>query len=476
MGPRGRMAAAAAAVTMLSAAGAQAQTLLTAASAPRLCRDGRVDPERLAEDLVAAAATPFALLDRANPTGDEDGAVRLRAQAGGLSEPRYVLAGLGVGAAPRPFGPAIDPASDAEAKAAAARLAALVASELDLPLLDPLRAGEEARGDFSARRAPGVAGPIYAYQLFQADPKAYIACPAPATTLAAQGETPKPPLPANGETPAKTEDRTWRPAELRLRGAVADLRNFSDLKDAKAASVSYDLDETKDKATFAFNIVVGAYFETEDASLGLAPFLLLENKDTRDDKDEIKTVSPGLFGVWKPNRGQIGPLGLDYVGLEAAWVEDMANDAKLARARLYVAPYVALGKQTLFGTAFRFGDRFAWRPDLLGVIDAADIQEAGDNKTVQGIRSYFAAGGDFSNVFYLNDAGVFSDFSLRLGWRQLWFHGAIKQDVLYRRYGALEYKPAASQWLGIALTYDEGDNDDTFQPVDTVALKLTLRR
>ena len=113
-----RFAAWVAAAALACPAGASAQAIFTPESFETLCRGDRVDPERLAEALMLAAAIPSRYADTANPDGHVDHAVRFHDDAG-LSEPRYMLAHLGVGAAPRPFGPKVDPIKDTAAGAAA---------------------------------------------------------------------------------------------------------------------------------------------------------------------------------------------------------------------------------------------------------------------------------------------------------------------------------------------------------------------
>jgi hypothetical protein len=84
-------------------------------------------------------------------------------------------------------------------------------------------------------------------------------------------------------------------------------------------------------------------------------------------------------------------------------------------------------------------------------------------------------GGDLSLKAKLALGSPISDFVFSVGRRQLWLVDGLHGGEVHRWYGSIEYAPDSFPYVGIALKFSKGNNDDTLQQENTFSLGLNLR-
>jgi len=450
-----RRRAPAAALALLAAAAtppAAEAGILSEATKANLCTRtyggvSAVDPDKLAFEIVkVAGATEY--LDRANDAGVEDGVINLRSVGGRQSDAAYMVTRTG------------NPAF----KDVSAALAQALVNEV-LPVLDPKRDGLKVSETLTYRavRRDGLAvvrNPSVD-RVFEEDAPYVILCQEKKT---AEDAEPTPDT-RPGERPRVAAARI----PLRIRGAVPDLTvSLKDIKAAKPATIGFDKDEVADKSTFAVKGVAGLHFGDKHGVYDAIPYLAYERKRVTGAGD-IEKISPGLLLGYRIETYDYSV----HSRLEASYVFDEEQDAEQGKLRLYISPAFRLGESggTLFGTPLKGLGDLRLRPDLTLIGDASTVPDAGTSTELAGVDDYYGLGGELS--LRLGHVAV-PNFTLKLGVRYLELFGEIGADNATRYYGALEYSPASTPF-GIALTFSEGENDDTFQREDKFGLSLTVR-
>lgn len=445
-----------------------AAQVLTEGAEQRLCRDGRIVPGRLAFAIVSEArAATFAATANEWGTSPDDLTTE---------EALAVLRALSP-ASSRPFGRNIDLAVDTEADAAWKRVNAVALELADLSRR-PTTAG---RVTYQLVR---IGGPVITEdeprynpaRLFDERPLYEITCTraavgpmqdGPATPGPDTGPRTPPTDGAAGTAGIGTRPPSGPPPALRVRGAASDLYlSGGDLSVLKPATLGFARDEVANTETVSFNAAIGLAFETADLTWAATPFVAWQYKDVTGAGD-IDRVSPGLLLTHRLAREDTAL----HSRLELAYVVDREQSSEQLKARLYVDPAIRTPDGVLFGGWLRSEGPFRFRPDLTLIADLSEVLDPGSNAAFLAGGSYQGLGGDLR---LLIDYAPVEGLTLLVGRRQLWLSGELALDEAGRWYGKLEYKFKTSP-IGIALTYSEGENDDTFQNEDTTALELTFR-
>jgi hypothetical protein len=430
-----------------------------------------VDIDKLAMLIVSkAGATMF--LDGANRAGIRDGSIQLVSTGATLSEPAYAVVNAGrvsPATANRPFGPNIDLATD---KAAAATSAAIAKEFSDLAFL--MDDDVHVSGSVTYRLLrPATIGSRLAraeaanpLALFS-DAGLVIICETAPETASAESQGPSTASPV----PAKPSSITVRPV---LRGSVKDLSiASSDLKDAEAATIALSEDKIAKTTTFELDAVGGLRIGSKSGSFELIPYLSYERKAVTGDDGDIETLSPGLLAAWHFSRPEFG----FHARLEASFIDDIEQRSHQGKVRVYIDPAIWLGpgNGTLFGGNLPIFRPLLLRPKLTLIADASKVYRAGTNEDLADVRDYWGFGGDLSLRARLDVGSPVSDFVLTGGIRHLELRGDIELNYARRWYGSFEYAPDAFPYLGLALEFNDGRNDDTFERENTYSLALRLR-
>ncbi|MGK6325429.1 hypothetical protein ACMGDM_20360 [Sphingomonas sp. DT-51] len=422
--------------------------------------------------LIVTKAGATMLLDGANSGGARDGAIQLVSTSASLSEPVYAVVNAGRSSpatANRPFGPNVDlSANEAAAIASAAiteelaELASLMVTNVHVSgsvtyrLMRPLTVGSRlARAE--------AANPL---SLF-AGAGLVITCETESVTIA-EGSTTEPLKPA--PTPSSSSI-ALRPV---LRGSVKDLAIASDdLKDAEAATIAYSEDRIVRTTTFELDAVAGLRIGPKSGAFELIPYLSYERKAITGEEGDIETLSPGLLAGWHYRTPE---FGFD-ARMEGSFIDDMEQGSHQGKIRLYVDPAIWLGRDigTLFGGNLQIFSPLLLRPKLTLIADASKVWRAGASEELAEAENYWGFGGDLSLRARLNVGSPISNFVITGGVRHLELRGGIGLRHARRWYGSLEFAPDTFPYLGLALEFNDGRNDDTFQREDTYGLALRLR-
>lgn|GEM_PF-6810519 len=421
--------------------------------------------------LIATKADATMLLDGANAGGVRDGAIQLVSMGTSLSEPIYAVVNAGRISPPhanRPFGPDIDLKTNETAARARnaiaqelAELASLMETNVQVSgsvvyrVMRPLTVGSRlTRADAANPLSLFVgAGLVIACEV---DPVQIVD--------AGAGNREQDPVPSSGGI-------ALRPV---LRGSVKDLAIASDdLKDAEAATIAYSEDRIAQTSTFELDAVAGLRIGSNSGSFELIPYLSYERKAITGDDGDIETLSPGLMAAWHYRTPE---FGFD-ARLEASFIDDIEQRSHQGKVRLYVDPAIWLGQDvgTLFGGNLHIFSPLLLRPKLTLIVDASKVWRAGTNDELSNAKDYWGVGGDLSLRARLNVGSPVSDFVLTGGMRYLKLQGDIDLRQAHRWYGSLEFAPNNFPFVGLALEFNDGRNDDTFQREDTYSLALRLR-
>jgi hypothetical protein len=440
---------------MAAAPSAMAQ-VLDIPAAFRLCQDNKVDPDRLAFAIVGEArATAFAAYRNGDPSD-------LTAR-----EARQVLAAMD---AANPFGTSlvIADTEDAEVTAARGRIIDTVEAAF-LGLSGASLPGHTMRYWLTSA-SPG--DDLNPRRLFEANTPLTLHCePLPRTGPTSSSGT-------TGESAGPTEpvEAGWSP-RWRIRGTAADLAAQVDsLSDVEPASVGYSRDGVASTETATLKAAIGYRFEAEDGAWGLTPFLAYDYKEVTGD-DDVDTRSAGILFSARGGRAS----GTFNSTLELVYQIDREQSSEQLKARFYHRPVFNLGNRALFGQRF-YADESSWAgsgrfwlfPELTLIGDISNVRDPGSNPAFVGGGDYQGYGADLS----LRMGHTHTDYdglTFSFGRRQLWLSGDLTIDEAARRYAKLEYDFDDSP-LGIALTWSEGRNDDTFKKEDTLEVQLTWRQ
>lgn len=453
-----------------------AAEVLTEGAARRLCQGGRVVPSRLAFAIVSEArAATFAATANDHGTSPfdltaEEAVQVLRA----VDDQRPAGHPASEPWAPRAFGPDIDLITDPEAMGAWERIAALTLGLADL-------SGRPTVAGRVTYQLVRIGGPVVSpdeprfnsAQLFDERPVYEIAC-FPTPGAAPNGPvTPEPgpvtPTPDRAAQMAgiRTRAPTAPPPAFRVRGAASDLYlSGSDLSVLKPATIGFSRDEIASTETVTINAAVGLAFETPDLVWAATPFVAWSYKDVTGAGD-IDLLTPGVL----LSHRLAGDDVVLHSRLELAYLINREQSSEQLRARLYVDPTIRTPGGLLFGDWLNRDARVRFRPDLTLIADLSEVRDPGSNAAFLAGGSYQGLGGDLR---LLVDSAAVEGLTLLVGRRQLWLSGDLAIDEAARWYGRLEYKFKTSP-IGLALTYSEGQNDDTFQDEDTTTLELTFR-
>ncbi len=449
--------------------------VLTAENKAQLCTthyNGKraVDKDALAF-VIAIEARAGLYLDGSNPIGLRDGIIQLRSDKGIPSEPVYaVLKCLSKGgtAENRPFGPNIDLQKDKRAADACEAIHSNMSEDIDFLTINGSFVDGEATYRIE-RRTTAVGAPTESKDwdnpklLFQDDSPLVIVCEEETTSA--------PPAPA----PETSQHQISIADLVRLRGAVKDLTvKASDLRSAKPASVTYQHDGEANTERFGINGVLGLRFGDTAGVIDVIPFISYEKRSiTGSDEDDIEKLSPGLLFGYKIER----PSFAIHTRLEPSLMENLLYDSRQVKLRVYADPAFALGsgRGVLFGSYIMPIGPLQWRPDLTLIGDASHVYDKGSDPALSETNNYSGLGGELSLRVRLDLGQPISDFDLQAGVRYLRLFGDISKHQARRWFSALTYSPANFPYVGIALSFSRGENDDTFQKEDTLSLNFTVR-
>jgi hypothetical protein len=116
-----------------------------------------------------------------------------------------------------------------------------------------------------------------------------------------------------------------------------------------------------------------------------------------------------------------------------------------------------------------------WRPDLTLIGDVSYVIDTGTNPALAGANNYFGLGGELSLHTRLDLGQPISDFDLQAGVRFLRLLGDISKQEALRWFWTFNYAPTNFPYIGIALSFSKGENDDTFKDEDIYSLNFTVR-
>lgn len=451
---RNGLAGAVAATALFTAPAAAAQVFSEIAH-PRLCDGGRVDPGRLAFAVINEARASV-VATTANPGGESPDDLT-------TAEALYVLTQIAteVGTRANPlFGPG-ELSTGPEAIAARERIFDVLGAEFT-----PLSRAPKVAGAVTYRFVPAAgSGAVSAAELFRPGSGHVILCErtdptgGPSSSTAPAGSSG-----SNGPGPTPAASPAFR-----VRGTVADLTTEDvELATLKPATLGLAIDEAADTETVTVKGVAGWRIDGLLPGWSATPFVSYELKDVTTGED-IDKVSPGiLFGHSYQRTG----FGAE-TRLELAYMIDREQSSEQVKARLYIDPAFRVGDNLVFGNWLTTAP-LRLRPDVTLIADYSDVRDPGSSPSlVDG--SYRGFGLDANLLIRWDDYPPVEGFTLRVGRRHLWLSGDIAIDDAARWYGRLEYAVKTSP-VGIAITYSEGENDDTFQEEDKINLELTYRR
>jgi len=453
--------------------------VLTADNRTQLCTstyqgEPAVDRDALAYAIVTKAGAGL-YLDGSNPSGLRDGAIQLRSIGGIQSEPVYAILNCDTktnAKENKPFGPNVDLNKNPSALQASKAIGKIMREELFFLTPDnPTPAGPDLTYRIIRREnlvgAPTTendwANPVL---LFRDDPPLVIVCDYNRETLSS-------PNPAT-TSPEQVSSGVSAMDHFRLRGTVDALTvKANDLKSAKPATVTYQRNGLANTETFGINGVLGVRFGDSDGVVDVIPFISYENHSITGGKGNIEKLSPGLLFGYKIER----PAFAIHTKLEASLIEDLHYDSSQVKLRVYADPAFALGKGwgVLFGSYILPIGPLQWRPDLTLISDVSHINDKGTNPALSEANNYFGLGGELSLRTRLNLGQPISDFDLQGGVRYLRLLGDISKQEARRWFCTLNYAPANFPYIGIALSFSKGENDDTFQDEEIYSLNFTVR-
>ena len=452
--------------------------VLTVENEAQLCTDvsqGRraVDKDALAYAIVTEAGAGL-YLDGSSPTGMRDRSIQLKTSGGILSEPVYAVLNAGTKMVPeenQPFGPNVDLRTDKRALEAQKAIAKVLREELFF-LISRGSAVADPQLTYRVERRTVVGGPTLEADL--ANPELLFREDAPLVILCQRGDTP---LPRPATTTQQSEESSivaFIGKSVRLRGAVKDLTVKSDdLQSATPASITYERDEEANSYVFGLNAVLGLRFGDSTGAFDAIPYISYERRDANGSQGDLEKLSPGVLVGYRIERPEFAV----HTRVEGSLIEDLQQDASQLKLRIYVDPAVALGsgRGVLFGSYLRPIGLLMWRPDLTLIGDATAILDKGTSPDLAGASSYFGLGALASLRLRLDVGQPFSDFVVEGGVRYLYLLGDIRKDHTTRWFGSLQYSPENFPYLGIAITFTKGPNDDTLQEEETYKLEFTAR-
>jgi hypothetical protein len=430
-----------------------------------------VDRDALAYAIVTEAGAGL-YLDGSNPTGVRDRSIQLKTSGGILSEPVYAVVNAGTRLVPednRPFGPNVDLRTDKRALEAQKAIVRALREELF----------------FLMTRGSAVAGPQLTYfveartvvggaKSDPANPELLFRENAPFVIVCVVGDSPPP-------TPPSTPTRTEEPGlgalianAIRLRGDVKDLTvKADDLSSATPASVTYERDEKANAYAFGLRAVLGFRVGDRSGAFDAIPFVSYERRDVNGREGDVEKISPGLLAGYRIERSTFAV----HSRVEGSLIEDLEQDARQGKLRIYIDPAIALGsgRGVLFGSYLKPIGVLRLRPELTLIGDATEVFERGTSKELAGADSYFGLGAEVGVRVRLDVGQPFADFVAKGGVRQLWLLGDIKKDSTTRWFGSVEYSPENFPYLGIGFEFTKGENDDTLQEEETYELKFSVR-
>lgn len=448
------LAAAVGAAVLLTAPAAAAQVFGEAAYT-RLCDGGRVDPGRVAFAVINEARASV-VATTANLAGGSPEDLT-------TAEALYVLTQIATEEGPRAnplFGPG-ELSTGPEAIAARERIFEVLGAEFT-----PLSRAPKVAGAVTYRFVPAAgSGAVSAAELFRPGSGHVILCERTGPSGGANGPTGtggSTGSSGSGPPPAAS------PA-FRVRGTVADLTTEDvELATLKPATLGLAIDEAADTETVTVKGVAGWRINGLLPGWTAIPFVSYELKNVTTG-DDIDKVSPGILFGHSYQRTDFGA----ETRLELAYLIDREQSSEQVKARLYIDPAFRVGDNLVFGN-WLTTTPLRLRPDVTLIADYSNVRDPGSSPSlVDG--SYRGVGLDANLLMRWDDYPPVEGFTLRVGRRHLWLSGDIAIDDAARWYGRLEYALKSSP-VGIAITYSEGENDDTFQEEDKINLELTFRR
>lgn len=432
-----------------------------------------VDKDALAYVIVTEAGAGL-YLDGSNPTGLRDRSIQLRTSDGIPSEPLYAILHAATNAAPeenQPFGPNVNLRTDQRALQARDAISNVMREQLfRITTQGPIIKGPKLT--YRVERRTVVGGPTARTDwdnpelLFRANPPLVIVCDS--------GEEVSQPSPPTPEKAQSSSVSPFLAEAIRLRGTVKDLTiNADSLSSAKPASIGYERDGEAKTNTFGLNGVLGVRFGDNAGVFDVLPFISYENRSVTGSEGDIEKLSPGLLFGYKIER----PDFAIHARLETSLIEDIRQDARQGKIRLYVDPAFALGsgQGVLFGSNLKAIGPLVWRPDLTLIVDGSHVYDKGTSTALAGANDYFGLGGELSLRARLNLGQPISAFVLQGGVRGLKLMGDIHKNDTQRWFASLDYAPESFPYFGISLSFTKGENDDTFQDEEIYSLNFTFR-
>jgi hypothetical protein len=464
-------AGAMAASTLLpSIASADPAAIFTDDNYAELCTDTYrglkiVNLDALANRITTnAGALPY--LDGANSSGVKDGAIQMRSTNGRLSEPMYAVVNID-GAT---FGPRPEVSGNPNAVKARDDIRHSLTNQVSQVLQNGEIRGENYRYHIG-EIATGVTPPSksdrgHFLYLFQDPPHAAIFCED------ISKPNPKPQRGSDPNDPRTSEISSGPDSDFKLRGTVKDLSvSTKSLSDAKAATFTAEKDGVADDKIFGINGVAAVSIYKDDDGWEILPFISYENRSSRSHQGDIEKVSPGLLLSHLYTTRNFGIQSR----LEGSYLADKHQDSEQAKFRLYLDPSFSTKYGILFGSYLKTFGALQLRPDLTLIGDYSRVIDDGTNADLANAESYFGLGGELSVRTRLDMGRPISDFVLQAGIRELRLFGEIRENETRRLFGKLAYSPEDFPYLGVALSFEKGDNDDTFQEERVYGLRVEVR-
>lgn len=441
--------------TLFSVQTADAGNILTPDRQSELCRQAEddqriIDPKRLAYAVVGEARIPFDLLDRANLEGEADGSITEDEIYHAVTE-----------ASENPFGPQPIPTPPVVAEAQEALQLTLL--ELQVVLSDGRTADRRFVVD---RQATEGSGPTVD-DLFKIPAGVRVICISADDAGSVDNDQ------QNGGFGRFISAVAQG---LLIRGKVTELtRDRSKISSIDTADISFLRDEEANSSTFGIDGVLG-YNVDLGPRWSVIPHLRYERRDTdsQSGSEDIELLSPGVLASYDYSGEYLSAA----LAVNPKYQFDLEQNSERLTLQAFAVPTLELGDggPILFGGWQDITGPLEIRPNIVLLAEAADVVDAGDSQELAGVDSYFGLGGDASIKLRLDDIPVLSEFVVEAGYRHLEFiGGGIDEDSISKFSAGIFYSIPNNENIAIKFSYENGEDEETFQDEEFYKLSLGIR-
>ena len=239
------------------------------------------------------------------------------------------------------------------------------------------------------------------------------------------------------------------------------------LKSAKLATFSVAQNYETDETTIGIEGAIGYRIQN------FTPFVAYETIEKSGDDNDIEVVSPGIL-YDKLFLKAIGPAAIHVRG-KAFTALDLEQEAqRLAfegslEPGFSIAPGFALG-----GYSAPFDGPVWIRPSVQLIGEASHVVDAGSSVELAEADNFFGVGTKAGLKVKLPELPILNTATLSFDYRVLQMIAG--DDALYDQFEvSLDWTPEDLPYLGVSVSYEIGENQQTYQDEESLTFSLGVR-